>query len=125
MEKSKFREKAELTGSGSDEFVGKATERLQQLLKTGTPRVEVLTYLARAGEELAGYGSVVSILVLDQDGLLRNGASPGLPKDYLAAIDRLKPRADLGTCASAAATGCVVLTPDFCADDKWEELRHL
>jgi hypothetical protein len=67
----------------------------------------------------------VSILVLDDEGLLRNGASPNLPADYLDAIDRLKPDADVGTCAAAAATGSIVFTPDFCADDKWAELRHL
>jgi len=58
-------------------------------------------------------------------GLLRNGASPNLPADYLDAIDRLKPNPKLGTCAAAAATGAVVVTPDFQADDKWAELRHL
>ena len=125
MENSELRQRAEATESGSDEFVGKASARIQQLLQAGTPQAEVLTYLALTGEELAGDGSVVSILVLDEEGLLRNGASPGLPNDYLAAIDRLKPHPDLGTCASAAATGCVVLTPDFRADDKWAELRHL
>jgi GAF domain-containing protein len=31
----------------------------------------------------------------------------------------------VGTCAAAAATGNVVITPDFQADDKWAELRHL
>lgn len=64
-------------------------------------------------------------LVLDEEGLLRNAASPDLPLDYLNAIDRLKPDAKVGTCAAAAATGCVVITPDFRADDKWAELRHL
>jgi len=125
MEKIKFRGGAEPSEGRSDEFVGITSERIRHLLKAGTPQTEMLAYLARAGEELAGEGSVVSILVLDGEGLLRNGASPGLPKDYLAAIDRLKPHPDLGTCASAAATGCVVLTPDFRADDKWAELRHL
>jgi GAF domain-containing protein len=51
--------------------------------------------------------------------------SPNLPADYLDAIDRLKPDPDVGTCAAAAATGTVVVTPDFHADDKWAELRHL
>ena len=64
-------------------------------------------------------------LILDENGLLRNGASPNLPLDYLRAIDRLKPDPKVGTCAAAAATGCPVITPDFCADDKWAELRHL
>jgi hypothetical protein len=70
-------------------------------------------------------GSVASILVIDEEGLLRNGASPRLPRDYLEAIDRLRPDPKVGTCAAAAATGCIVLTPDFRADDKWAELRHL
>src|SRR6185436_4079875 len=91
----------------------------------GVPRQQVLTRLARTAEELAGPGAVCSILVLDENGLLRNGASPNLPADYLRAIDGLKPHADVGTCAAAAATGSVVLTPDFQADDKWAELRHL
>jgi hypothetical protein len=56
---------------------------------------------------LPGGVAVCSILVLDKEGLLRNAASPNLPADYLAAIDRLKPNADVGTCSAAAATGLV------------------
>lgn len=84
-----------------------------------------MTQLVQEGESIAGEGAVVSILLLDEDGLLRNGSSPNLPADYLAAIDRLKPNARVGTCAAAAATGQVVVTEDFSADDKWAELRHL
>jgi len=125
MEKMKVRARAESTQPPEKVFFEKATERINDLLKAGKSQREILAHLARAGEELAGPGSVVSILVLDEEGLLRNGASPGLPPDYLAAIDRLKPHPKLGTCASAAATGCIVFTPDFRADDKWAELRHL
>lgn len=95
------------------------------MLRDGTPSREILTRLATAGEALAGSGAAVSILLLDEAGLLRNGASPNLPADYLDAIDRLKPDPLIGTCAAAAATGCPVITPDFQADDKWAELRHL
>ena len=73
--------------------------------KPDLPRREILTRLATAAEVLSGPGSAVSILVLDENGLLRNGASPNLPSDYLDAIDRLKPDARIGTCAAAAATG--------------------
>ena len=76
-------------------------------------------------ETLARGQTVASILVLDREGLLRNGASPNLPADYLDAIDRLKPDPRLGTCAAAAATGQVVETPSFYEDAKWAELRHL
>lgn len=37
----------------------------------------------------------------------------------------LKPDAKIGTCAAAAATGQPVMTPDFRADEKWADLRHL
>ena len=111
--------------STSGEFVAQAPERVQQMLMAGASRCEILTRLATAGEVLAGGGAVVSILVINEDGLLRNGASPNLPADYLQAIDRLKPDANVGTCAAAAATGAVVMTPDFRADDKGAELRHL
>ena len=82
-------------------------------------------FLASTGEKASGAGAVCSILVLDGSGLLRNGASPNLPADYLDAIDRLRPDASVGTCAAAAATAQIVVTPDFRADEKWAELRHL
>src|SRR5687768_16998653 len=106
-------------------LIENACERALRMVADGAPRREVLTHLATAAEVAAGGGAVSSILVLDEEGVLRNGASPNLPPDYLDAIDRLKPRANLGTCASAAATGQVVVTPDFTADAKWAELRHL
>jgi GAF domain-containing protein len=106
-------------------FGAQPADDVRRLLEVGVSRCEILTRLATAGEVVAGPGAAVSILVLDQDGLLRNGASPNLPADYLDAIDRLKPDPAVGTCAAAAATGSVVMTPDFKADNKWAELRHL
>jgi len=96
-----------------------------QMLDDGELRHKILAGLIYAAERIAGVGSVSSILLLDSDGLLRNGCSPNLPYDYLTAIDGLKPNPHLGTCASAAATGAVVITRDFKSDDKWGELRHL
>jgi GAF domain-containing protein len=110
---------------GSRTGVDQACERAQHMIDTGVPRHEILTCLVTAAEVAAGSGAVVSILVLDEEGLLRNGSSPNLPRDYLNAIDRLRPDPGVGTCAAAAATGSVVVTPDFRADDKWAELRHL
>ncbi len=95
------------------------------MVDEGASEDETLAVLVNAAEDIAGGDSVCSILALDQDGLLRNAASPRLPADYLAAIDRLKPDPGVGTCAAAAATGSMVVTCDFCADDKWAELRHL
>lgn len=96
-----------------------------QMHDSGQDPQNILTFLAEAAELAAGPDTVSSILVLDKEGLLRNGASPHLPSDYLQAIDGIKPHPRVGTCAAAAATASVVITEDFCADDKWAELRHL
>lgn len=111
--------------SPAGDLIGQACAAVERSRRDGASRRELLTRLARAAEDLAGPDATVSILVIDQDGLLRNGASPNLPADYLDAIDRLRPDPRVGTCAAAAATGVVVVTPDFHADDKWAELRHL
>ncbi|HET9482778.1 MAG TPA: GAF domain-containing protein [Xanthomonadales bacterium] len=109
----------------ADAIVRDAVACAERLRAAGAPRESALRALVDAAERIAGDDVVASILVLDEDGLLRNGASPKLPADYLAAIDRLRPDPCVGTCAAAAATGNVVLTPDFRADGKWAELRHL
>jgi GAF domain-containing protein len=105
--------------------VATACERAERLIVAKAPRHEILSCLVIAAERVSGGGAVASILVLDGERLLRNGASPNLPRDYLNAIDRLKPDAGVGTCAAAAATGTMIVTPDFRADGKWAELRHL
>jgi hypothetical protein len=104
-------------------LVDRASDHAHSMLAAGAPKREILTRLATAGEILAGPGTAVSILVIDEHGLLRNGASPNLPADYLDAIDRLRPDASVGTCAAAAATGFAIETPDFRADDKWLRRR--
>lgn len=101
-----------------------AASKAISMWEAGVKVQEVLNYLTIAAET-ASYGSTCSILLLDGNGLLRNGASPGLPSDYLKAIDGLKPDPFVGTCAAAAATGSIIMTPDFTADNKWNELRHL
>lgn len=101
-----------------------ALQRAREMLAQGVPAAAVLAHLTLTAESLSP-GTVASILVLDPEGLLRNGASPNLPADYLQAIDRLRPDANVGTCAAAAATGEIVVTPDFQADSRWAELRHL
>ena len=106
-------------------IIESAVSDATEMLSNGVAVPQILTHLVHTAERVIGEESVSSILVLDKDGLLRNGASPHLPYDYLTAIDGLKPSPDIGTCAVAAATGSLVITPDFHADDKWAELRHL
>lgn len=107
------------------ELVENTIRQAFRMMREGESQNKVLAYLIGVAESIAGDDSACSILVLDKEGLLRNGCSPKLPADYLQAIDGLKPDPELGTCASAAATGSMVITRDFKSDDKWAELRHL
>lgn len=107
------------------EVVQAATLRIGRMLEDGAPLRDMLATLTSTAETVSSTRTVSSILLLDGEGLLRNGASPNLPADYLDKIDRLKPDANLGTCAAAAATGQVVFTPSFLDDRRWAELRHL
>jgi GAF domain-containing protein len=102
-----------------------AYEHALHMIEHGRPTSDILSFLTKAAENAAGADTVSSILLLDDKGLLRNGASPRLPHDYLKAIDGLKPHPKVGTCAAAAATGLMVVTEDFYDDNKWAELRHL
>ena len=95
------------------------------MIDEAVPLRAILSHLATTVETLSQGRTVASILLLDKEGLLRNGASPNLPADYLDAIDRLRPDASVGTCAAAAATGNVVVTTSFYLDERWSELRHL
>lgn len=101
-----------------------ALARGHELIEGGAPLRAVLSHLTATVEGLSP-GCTASILLIDREGLLRNGASPNLPADYLDAIDRLRPDPKVGTCAAAAATGEIVVTPDFQHDARWAELRHL
>lgn len=109
---------------GLDSALDATVQRVEALLLGGREAREALGQLALIIDALSGGMSSASILVLDDDGLLRNGASPSLPRDYLEKIDKLKPHPLVGTCAAAAATGRTVVTPDLQDDDKWAELRH-
>lgn len=106
-------------------FIDGTIDQAERMIREGMAVDKILTHLVFAAEKAIGGNSVSSILLLDEQGLLRNGASPRLPFDYLKAIDGLQPSPAVGTCAAAAATGTIVFTPDFMDDDKWAELRHL
>lgn len=100
-------------------------KRTLELLLDGAPLPIVLQSVAALVNELSDGDAATSILLLDGEGRLREGASPGFPAEYIAAIDGLPAEPGVGTCAEAAATGEVVITVDIASDPSWEGLRHL
>jgi PAS domain S-box-containing protein len=103
-----------------------AQNRAIELVAAGAPVAEALGVLTRAVEDQYDGNAVAAILLLDEDGCsLRTGAAPGLPAEYIAAIDGMKAAPGLGTCADAAARNEVVVTPDLAAAPSWAGLAHL
>ncbi|MEP7214414.1 MAG: PAS domain S-box protein [Acidobacteriota bacterium] len=102
-----------------------AQKQALEMVVTDAPLDAILSYLVNIVDELGNGRSVSSILLLDEDNRLRNGASPGLPDHYLKAIDGIAADANVGTCSSAAATGKTVITPDIASDARWVGLAHL
>jgi PAS domain S-box-containing protein len=102
-----------------------AQKQSLEMVVSGAPLAEVLTYLTRVIERQADGQVVASIMLLDEQGCLRNGTAPSLPEDYNRAVDGLKVDPDLGTCSAAAARNEVVITPDIGADPNWRTLKHL
>jgi signal transduction histidine kinase/CheY-like chemotaxis protein len=96
-----------------------------ELIVGGASLSEVLTYLTRVVERASDEESIAAILFLDAEGRLRNGASPSLPPDYIAALDGLKAEPHVGTCSAAAATSRPVVTPDIANDPAWAAIKHL
>jgi PAS domain S-box-containing protein len=102
-----------------------AQKKSLEMMVKGAPLTQVLNYLTHIVEQQAEGDAVASIFLLDEQGCLRNSASPNLSKDYLRAIDGIKADVNVGTCSVAAASREVVVTPDIAADPKWMGLSHL
>jgi signal transduction histidine kinase/ActR/RegA family two-component response regulator len=115
----------DITAGKRAEMFAEAQKRSLELVVSGAPLSEVLTYLTRIVERQSDEQSVAAILFLDEEGRLRNGASPNLPAEYVAAIDGLKAEPHIGTCSAAASTCRVVVTPDIENDPGWATIKHL
>jgi len=103
----------------------RAQNRILELIVVDAPLHDVLTAVALAIEEQAAGTAVVSIFLMDQDGLcLRLGAAPSLPDSFNRAVDGIQIKAGVGTCADAAARATVSITPDISAAAGWMGLAH-
>ncbi|HET6793453.1 MAG TPA: GAF domain-containing protein, partial [Acidimicrobiales bacterium] len=100
-------------------------EILERLL-AGEPLAAVLEALVGLIDDWSGDGTVGSILLVDRDGLhLRHGAAPGLPADYIEAIDGLAIGPRAGSCGTAAYRREQVVVEDIETDPLWEDFRPI
>jgi GAF domain-containing protein len=85
----------------SHDIANAARKRAIAMLKEGTRPAQVLHHIATAAESITPPGSAASILIVDERGLLRNGASPQIPDEDLKVIEGLKPQVELRHLARA------------------------
>ncbi len=118
------------SGLGPKEGVGQAAlmegqRRLLEQLAQGRPTEQLLDHLCRLVESLAA-GAICSVLVLSKDGLsLHHGAGPGLPPEFIVAIDGSPIGPKAGSCGTAAFENRTVLVEDIATDPLWENYRAL
>jgi PAS domain S-box-containing protein len=106
-------------------LLARQAEVLEAIVR-GDPLPSLLDALCRIVEDEAAQGVRASILLVDpRHQCLRTGGAPSLPDHYNAAVDGIGIAPGVGTCADAAATGRVVVTPDFEAAPGWDGIRHL
>jgi len=98
-------------------------KRVLEMIAAGAPVGESLTALVRL-IEAHSLGMVGSIQLLDEDGVhLRDGASPGLPPEYVTAIDGISIGPSAGSCGTAAYSKEAVMVEDIATDPRWAEYK--
>ena len=104
-----------------NEFKG----RILELLAIGKPLNEVLEAIVRGIEQLHP-DLLCSILLLDETGRrFTKIIAPSLPGFYNEAISGLEIGVGLGSCGTAAATGCRVIVSDISTHPYWDRYREL
>jgi len=98
---------------------------LLEQLAQGRPTEHLLDHLCRLVESLAT-DAICSVLILGKDGQsLYHGAGPGLPPEYVLAIDGALIGPKAGSCGTAAFENRTVLVEDISTDPLWDDYRTL
>lgn len=104
----------------------RAENRILELAARNVALEEVLELLAVSAEQLVGDGVLCSILLLDEAGRhLLHGAAPSLPAPYNEAIHGIEIGPEVGSCGTAATTGCEVIVRDIATHPYWANFKDL
>ncbi|WP_166824492.1 GAF domain-containing protein [Thalassoroseus pseudoceratinae] len=99
--------------------------RVLKQLAQGASLDDVLQTLIEVAEE-SRPSMIGSILLVDEEtGCLRTGASRQLPDWYCRAIDGVAPGPSVGSCGTAVYTGKRVIVSDIATDPLWKNSRDL
>ncbi|MEB3211349.1 MAG: GAF domain-containing protein, partial [Leptolyngbyaceae bacterium] len=88
------------------------------------PLADTLNHACTAIEEILD-GALCSILLLDSNNKLRDGAAPSLPNDYRRQIDGVQVGEAVGSCGTAVHRREQVIVADIAHDPLWENFKDL
>ena len=90
----------------------------------GAPLSETLDRIVRMIEAQRS-GLICSILLLDSEkGVLRHGAAPNVPAEYIRAIDGASISPVAGSCGAAACRGERIIVEDIATHPNWANYKH-
>jgi PAS domain S-box-containing protein len=116
----------DITARKASELLEAAQKQVMELIAQDAPLGQVCEVLARTVEEQSKRGAIVSILLMDEDGVhLRHGAAPNLPEAYNRAIDGVAIGPRVGSCGTAAFTKKPVYVSDIAHDPLWADFAAL
>lgn len=107
------------------DLVMNGEKRVLELIATGEQIRAVLNVIAINFQKFSP-GSICSILLLSSDGkVVRHGAGPSLPPEFVKAIDGLPIGPKAGSCGTAAYLKKQVIVSDIENDPLWEDYKGL
>jgi PAS domain S-box-containing protein len=95
--------------------------RILELVAKGETLPRILDNLCQLVEEQTS-GVLASVLLLE-DGRLKHGGAPSLPRPYIEAIDGISIGPTVGSCGTAAFLGKQVIVSDISTDPLWANYR--
>ncbi len=116
---------ADVTGLRIAEALRTGQNRLLEMIARGAPLPDILDNLLRLIEAQAP-GLVCTVLLLDDDGVsVRGGAAPGMPPDFLRALEGMPIGPQAGSCGTAMFRREPVVVGDIRNDPLWADYQPL
>jgi len=99
-----------------------AEKRILGMVARGDPLARILESLCLLVEEHAP--DVLASILLIEDGRLKHGGAPSLPRDYIKVVDGMAIGSRAGSCGAAAYFGKQIIVSDISNDPLWADYRE-